>query len=199
MHGFFYSVLIALANSVDSLGAWIAFSLKGIKVNNLMCLWIFLLTFLVSAASAFAGRLLPGVMDGGLCKWIGMSLFVAMGIWFIADPFIKRRKKRRDEGGIIGILENPEAADANRSKDIDFREATMLGIALSIDNAGGSLTAGIIGLDPLLIGLLSAVFGFGALLLTRFISPFLRKLNLGNVAPLVSGGVLILIGIVQVL
>jgi putative sporulation protein YtaF len=199
MHGILFTVLIALTNSIDNLGAWIAFSLKGIKVANLINLWISFLTFVISTAAAYAGSLLPGAIDGRACAWISMALFVSMGAWFIAEPVIKRRKRRREGRGLINILENPEEADINRSKDIDIREATLLGIALSINNMGGSFSAGVIGLNPWLIGGLSAAANFGALWVGRRVSAFFQRFRLGDAACLISGAILILIGIRQIL
>jgi putative sporulation protein YtaF len=198
MHGLLFTLLIALTNSIDSLGAWIAFSVKGIRISSLHNLWISLLIFAVSALSALLGGLLPGAVGAGACAWIGMGLFTAMGAWFIAEPLIRRRRKRRD-GGIAGILENPEEADLDRSKVIDFKEATLLGAALSINNAGGCFSAGAIGLNPWLIGALSAAISFGALWVGRRVSALFVKYSLGDAASVVSGAILVLIGIFQVL
>lgn len=198
MHGLGYTVLIALANSIDSLGAWIAFSLKGIKITLQLNLWISFVTFVISSASAWAGGLLLGVLDERLCAWISMAVFVAMGAWFLLEPFMKRRKRAREGSVIIGILEHPEEADLNGSNDIDFKEATLLGIALSINNVCGSFSAGMIGLDPWLVSLFSAVISFGALWVGKWISLLFAKHRLGDKAAVVSGVILILVGIKQI-
>lgn len=199
MHNFLYTALIALANSVDNLGAWIAFSLKGIKISIKINLWISFITFVISTAATFLGGLLLHALDARLCAWLSMALFVAMGLWFILEPVFKRRRQGREPNMLINILDNPEEADLNKSKDIDFKEAALLGIALSLNNAAGSFSAGMIGLDPWLIGLLSAVFSFGTLWVGRWISALLQRLGLRDKAPLVSGAILILIGIKQIL
>lgn len=199
MHGFLFTVLIALANSIDSLGAWIAFSLKGIKISNKINLWISFVILAVSTASTWMGSLLLGVMDPRICAWISMAVFVGMGLWCIAEPLMKRRRQAREGHGIIDILEHPEEADLNKSKDIDFKEATLLAAALSINNLGGSFSAGMIGLDPWLIGAFSAVISFGALWVGRWISALFLKKRLGDAAALISGAILILIGIKQIL
>lgn len=199
MHGLTYTMLIALANSIDNLGAWIAFSLKGIKITLQLNLWISFVTFIISVAATFAGEMLLGVLDSRVCAWISMAIFVIMGAWFILEPFFKHRKHESDGNVIINILENPEEADLNKSKDIDFKEATLLGIALSINNAGGSFSAGMIGLDPWLIGVFSAVISFGALWVGKWISLLFTRFRLGDKAAVISGAILILIGIKQIL
>jgi putative sporulation protein YtaF len=200
MHGLLYTVLIALTNSVDSLGAWLAFSLKGIKITWKLNVWIAAMTFAVSAAATWAGALLLGELDARVCAWLSMAVFVSMGAWFMLEPLVRRgeHKRRAGEGNVLlAILEHPEEADLNRSKDIDFKEATLLGAALSINNAGGSFSAGMLGLDPWLIGLFSAVLSFGALWVGRGLSALLMKSRIGRRAGFISGAILILIGIKQ--
>ncbi len=87
----------------------------------------------------------------------------------------------------------------DNSKDIDFKEATVLGIALSINNIGGGLGAGLIGLNSWLVGLLSAVISFLALWAGNYVTEFFMKWKLGNAATITAGVVLIAIGIEQVL
>jgi putative Mn2+ efflux pump MntP len=95
MHGIAYTVLIALINSIDSLGAWIAFSIKGIKISNCFNLWIAFITFIISTVSAGIGLLLPGAMDNRICAWVSMALFVSMGLWCIAASSGSWKTRRR--------------------------------------------------------------------------------------------------------
>jgi putative sporulation protein YtaF len=199
MQVFCTTVLIAFTNSIDNLGAWIAFDSKGIKVTAPIHLWLSFLTFAVSTASCFAGLWARGVLDGSVCAWISMAILTAMGVWFLLEPVLSRRLRTVKSNSLIHILENPEDADINKSKDIDFREATLLGLALSLNNAGGCLSAGMLGLNPWLTGALSALFSFGALWVGRLISAFLRRVGLERKASLLSGALLILLGIRQVL
>ncbi len=87
----------------------------------------------------------------------------------------------------------------DNSKDIDFKEATVLGIALSLNNIGGGLGAGLIGLNSWPVGLLSAVISFLALWAGNYVTEFFMKRRLGNAATIMAGVVLIAIGIEQVL
>ena len=96
-------------------------------------------------------------------------------------------------------MKNTENADEDNSNDIDFKEATFLGIALSINNIGGGLSAGIIGLNPFFIGFFSAVISFVALWAGNYITDFFKKHNIGNKATIVAGIMLILLGIKQIL
>ena len=87
----------------------------------------------------------------------------------------------------------------DNSKHIDFREATLLGIALSINNVGGGLSAGMIGLNSFWVGFLSAVLSFIALWAGNYIAEFFVKLNIDKKTPVVAGLLLIAIGIEQII
>lgn len=199
MPDFLYAALIALTNNIDNIGAWIAFSLKGIKITNWINLWISVLTFAISATAAFLGELLHGRIDWGICSYVSMAMFIGMGLWFLSEPLRKRRKQKRAATTLGKIVDHPEEADIDRSKSIDFKEATFLGIALSINNVGGSFSAGMIGVNSLLVGLLSAIISFAALWAGNRLSGFFQRFKFSEYANVISGIILILIGIKQVI
>jgi putative sporulation protein YtaF len=85
------------------------------------------------------------------------------------------------------------------SKHIDFREATLLGIALSINNVGGGVSAGMIGLNSFWVGFLSAVLSFIALWAGNYVAVFFIKWNISKKATVVAGLLLIAVGIEQIM
>lgn len=196
---FLYTVLIALANNIDAIGARIAFSVKGIRITNIINLWVSCIAFIVSVGSAYMGEFLHGQIDWEICKYISLVIFVGMGLWFILEPVLKKWRMGTRKIKVVHIMENPEEADTNHSKDIDFKEATLLGIALSINNIGGSFSAGMIGLNSLLVGFLSAVISFVALWAGNYLSVFIGRIKFNTRAAFVSGIILILVGIKQIL
>src|SRR5271157_573257 len=200
-----YTFFIALSNNFDNIGVRIAYSIRGIKISNLINLWISVITFFISGFAAYSGTLISGYFSKQLSSIIAMVLLSAIGIWMIADHYIKRRRNlylaeksdEEDAKSILHVLANPEKADMDKSKHIDFKEATILGIALSINNVGGGLSAGMIGLSSFWVGLLSAVISFIALWAGNYIAEYFIKWNISNKATVAAGIVLIGIGIGQ--
>jgi len=96
-----------------------------------------------------------------------MFVLTAIGLWMIVEPCLKKDNVCPDESvpenkkSAVHVLLNPQNADMDNSKHIDFREATFIGIALSINNVGG-VSAGVIGLNSFWVGFLSAGFSFVA-------------------------------------
>ncbi len=202
----FYTVFIALVNNLDNIGVRIAYSLRGIKITTFKNLWISVITFFISASAAFSGELMSRLFSKHFSSVISMALLTVIGLWIIVEPYIKKKNDESnkeaheaDSKSIWHVFLNPEHADMDNSKDIDFKEATVLGIALSINNIGGGLGAGLIGLNSWLVGLFSAVISFLALWAGNYVTEFFMKWKLGNAATIMAGVVLIAIGIEQVL
>ncbi len=203
MHNLFYTFFIALSNNFDNIGVRIAYSIRGIKITTLINIWISVITFFISFFAAFSGTMITGFFGKQLSSIIAMLLLVAIGSWMILEQYIKRNRNEESDqenaSSILHVLVRPEHADMDRSKHIDFKEATILGIALSINNVGGGLSAGMMGLSSLLVGLLSALISFIALWSGNYIAEFFIKWNLSNKATVVAGIALIAIGIEQVI
>lgn len=204
MH-FLYILFIALANNMDNIGVRIAYSIRGIRITTLKNLWISVITFIISSLSALLGTEISAIFSRQLSSVISMLLLMVIGAWIILEQYIKRDEKqdetdqKQNRGGIFNILRKPENADGDRSKNIDFKEATMLGIAMSINNIGGGVSAGMIGLNEFLTGLMSALISFLALWTGNYITELLKRFNLGNKAATLAGVALIAIGIKQVI
>jgi putative sporulation protein YtaF len=199
-----YTLFIALANNLDNIGVRIAYSIRGIKINIAKNLWISVITFIISSLAAFSGSIASKLLNKNTASIISMVLLIGIGLWIIIEPYIHKVKIETDDidsnsTNIYDILVNPEKADKDKSKDIDFKEATFLGIALSINDVGGGLSAGMIGLNFLFVGLFSATISFLALFAGNYITEFFKRWNLEKRATIFSGLILILIGIKQVL
>ncbi len=204
MHHFLYILLISLANNLDNVGVRIAYSIRGIKITNPINLWISVITFAITFIAAFSGTRIAGYLNKEVSAMIAMVILVAIGSWMIVQSYIARKAEpsadsaEEGQAGGLAVLLDPEKADRDHSKNIEFREATLLGIALSLNNVGGGVSAGIIGLNTFWVGFFSAGLSFLALWGGNYIADFCIKWNLSNKATIVAGVALILIGIEQI-
>jgi putative sporulation protein YtaF len=205
MQHLFYTFFIALTNNLDNVGVRIAYSIRGIRISTLINLWISVITFVISFFAAYTGTVISGVISKQLSSLIAMLLLTAIGSWMIFEPYLKKNHDYIDEAiqenkkSAVHVLLNPHNADMDNSKHIDFKEATLLGIALSINNVGGGLSAGMIGLNSFWVGFLSAVLSFLALWAGNYVAEFFIKWNLSKKVSAVAGLLLIAIGIEQIL
>ena len=205
MHHILYTFFIALTNNLDNVGVRIAYSIRGIKITTLINLWISTITFIISFFAAFSGTVISGFLSKEIASVLAVLLLTAIGLWMIMEPHLKRNNNyagesaRENKNSISHVLLNPHDADMDNSKHIDFKEATLLGIALSVNNVGGGVSAGIIGLNSFLVGLLSAVLSFLALWAGNYVAEFFMRWNISKKAGVVAGILLIAIGVEQVI
>jgi putative sporulation protein YtaF len=199
---FLYAFLIALTNNVDNIGARIAYSIRGIQITIPINLWISLITFVISFLAAYSGTKISGSL-GKMSSVIAAVILIAIGFKMIFDQYMGNKCGEspffKKWNGICQLLGKPVDADKDKLKHLDFKEATLLGIALSINNVGGGLSAGMIGLNSFLIGLLSAVLSFIALSVGNQAAEFFIKRNISSKAAIAGGILLIAIGIEQIL
>jgi hypothetical protein len=79
----FYAIIIALANNVDNLGARIAYSMQGTRVDLPINLWISVITFVISASAAFSGAAAMGSFGKNFASVIAMGMLVTLGLAII--------------------------------------------------------------------------------------------------------------------
>jgi putative sporulation protein YtaF len=196
-------LIIALSNNLDNIGVRIAYSIRGIKMSPAINSWIALITFMISFIAAYSGTVISGYLGKQRSSLLTMILLSGIGSYMIYRQYLKKMCQgevgQDHKKGICHILLKPENADRDNSKHIDFQEATILGVALSINNIGGGVSAGMIGLSPFWVGFLSAVLSFVILWAGNYLAEFLIKWNLANKATIAAGILLIAIGIEQII
>jgi len=205
MYHLLYILIISLANNLDNIGVRIAYSIRGIKISIPINVWISIITFIISGFAAYSGTLVTGFLSKQLASVLSMALLSGIGLWIMVEPYMKKNSnvpygsQQESAPTIWHVFTNPSKADRDNSKHIDFKEATVLGIALSINNVGGGLGAGMIGLNSFWVGFFSSLISFIALWAGNYITEYFKKWNIGNKATVVAGIALILIGVEQIL
>jgi putative sporulation protein YtaF len=101
-------------------------------------------------------------------------------------------------GRVFMILDNPFSADQDFSRHIDKKEALLLGFALSLNNLVNGVAAGIAGLGPVLVTILVVIFSILTLWGGMSAGYRFGSRLLGNCTGVVSGVLLIFIGIYQI-
>ena len=195
MQSILYAFFIALINNIDNISVRIAYSLKGVKIDVYKNILISLITFIMSTMSAFFGAFLLDFISPNISAIFTMIIFIILGLYFIFEPYIKRK----EASTYVGIITDPNNADIDNSKTIDLKEALFLGIGLNLNNIGGSLSAGIYGVNIYLIGGLSTIISFISLWLGNYLTNIFQNTVAYKKANLVIGIILILLGLRQIL
>ncbi|WML51096.1 sporulation membrane protein YtaF [Neobacillus sp. PS3-12] len=192
----------ALSSSIDNLGVGISYGIQGIRIGMWANLIIAVICFLFSEFGIVFGKWISSVVPGIFPILIGAFLLIIIGIRIIllAVPRKTRSEKEipKDMNKVKIILKNPERADLDQSGEIGFKEACVLGVALSANAITNGLSAGLFGLSPLAISLTAAVGSFlmvwtGVALGRKAANVRIGSFSLVNFGTIISGVILLLI------
>lgn len=171
--------LLALALSLDSLSVGLLYGARGIRLSWSAMLVVSLATGLLLAVAMGGGHLVAAVLPPALAARLGALVLTGVGLWITyqtwrnhgphnsveqPSPEPQRRVWRLKLGSVgivIEILQEPGAADMDRSGHISLSEAIFLGIALALDSVAAGLGAAMTGFSPFGLPLAAAAGSFG--------------------------------------
>ncbi len=149
--------LFALSANIDSFTVAITYGVRKIRIglaNNLLIATISSIGTLLSMyAGSFIGRFLPPIAT----EMIGSFILIGIGLFTLKGTLVKKKppKQASTSRSWEDLLKSPEIADVDHSGSIDVREAGVLALALTINNAGLGIGAGFAGFSPLLTTLIT--------------------------------------------
>ncbi|MDI3279931.1 MAG: manganese efflux pump [Bacillota bacterium] len=160
-------LLLAVALSLDGLGAGIAYGLQRIRVPFLALVVVAgtsaALFFLTLTGAGVAVEALAPVWS----RILGALILVGIGLWHLLGEVCRLGSL----AVVVRILADPTAADLDRSGQLSLGEAALLGLALALDAAAAGVGAGLSGLGrpwlPALVGGVTFLFTAAGLRLGR--------------------------------
>ena len=199
------SFLFAFSANIDNFTVGIAYGIKKIKISLLSNLLIALITAAGTFVSMAIGLALSKVLTVSAANIIGSVILIVLGIW-IAKDFFKKNKnfeisehKNQHIADYNQILETPELADLNHSGTIDIKESLVLAFALTINNFGLGIGASITGLNIYATVLCTFFFSILSITVGCLLGRSYLSTLLGKFAPLVSGLIIVLLGIYELI
>lgn len=198
---------ISLANNLDNTGVGIAYGVARIRISALVNLWISIITVAITGGAVYCGGALARFLPGHMPNILSAAILCAIGLWVMLPTILHAQRFKQpvspspERAGsrfsLLNILDDPRKADRDNSRHIDFFEASLLGIALSINNIGGGISAGLLHLSAVSTALLSAAISFVVIALGGLLSRRTADTRLSHFAPVVSGILLIAIGLYE--
>lgn len=179
-------LLLAISLSLDALCVGVLYGIRRVRIPFPSKLILCFLAAGFSGLSLLAGHSLAAIVPERIANWVGASFLAAIGVWIAAQAFRKRDEEktgskpkkacRKDYqwrfpylGLTIHIIRDPLAVDADASGHIDWREALVLGAALSVDAIGAGVGSGLMGIGtwalPAAVAIFQMIFlsvGYGA-------------------------------------
>jgi len=176
----FSSLLLAISSSIDSLGIGITYGFKKIQLKKWSKIILFCISILITFIAFVIGSIFKIFFSENFFKLIGTLILVIMGLIVIFKTDTEEY-----------------TFDLDNSNDIDYKEALILGIALSLDSLCIGISAISLGINMFIFAVTVAFLQFAFLSLGNFLGIHLSTINKipQNLWTKISGILLILIGI----
>jgi putative Mn2+ efflux pump MntP len=187
--GLLRAVLIAAVSNLDNLGVGVALGIRGTRVAAVPNLIIAAITMAGTAAAMSSGRALSKLVASSTAASLGALIIIGVGAATVIAALVATRaptRSRRD----LSVHGRRNARGL-----ITYREALGLGVALSLNNVGSGVGAGVAGIPPLATTLLAGAFSLLCIGGGSSAGQSLGRPLLGNRGPLASGLALLAVGI----
>ncbi|MCL1914728.1 MAG: manganese efflux pump [Eubacteriaceae bacterium] len=185
------SALCAISANLDTLTVSIAFGIKNVKISLSASIVIGLITSLGTWASMAFGVLIANRINFSLLNWIGAIILMGVGLW-IAYEGIRDLSQENSPSMVLSRAEN---ADTDQSGVIDFKESFVLALALTVNNLGVGVAAGVAELSIWMTTIFTFLFTFLFMWMGSAFGKSVFAHWLGKYAELISGCVIFLVGL----
>jgi len=206
----FSALFLGFAANLDNLGVGISYGVQKIRVPFLSNFSIALLSGIVVAISVLTGHLLSRYI--AVAGELGALMIVAIGIWVMvhkistsnslpaAIPVMKTYSVPiKALSLVVQITKEPSVADFDANGFISTKEAMLLGLTLSFNCIATGVGAGLTGIDPLSSGISVFIFSMISISVGYLIGWKTASDRFEHLSQVVSGVVLIIIGIYELL
>lgn len=182
------SLIFALSSNLDNFVVGLTYGIKKIKINLTSLLLIAFITTLGTVISMSLGKIVVYFITVKEANIIGGLILIFLGLWTIIKYYLN----------FGDILSNPEIVDRDKSLTIDSKEATVLALALSMNNIGLGIGASISGISFLITAISTFVFSIILMMVGRLIGKKYFPKSLESKATLFSGILIIILGIYEI-
>lgn len=190
---------IGLASNLDNAGVGIAYGVRKIRIPWYSNLTVALISAVGTLVSGLFGSLIAQWIEPWISHLIGSTVIILVGLWVLREAFKEKTAEptSASSSNFSRLLRNPEEADKDSSKSISISEATVLGAALAMNALAGGFNAGVTKLNIGITALSVGIFSFLLFALCSWFGEKYAAEKFGNSATVISGLLLILIGIWQ--
>ena len=179
---FINTILLSISSSIDSLGIGITYGLKKTKLFKIDKIILFAVSIIVTIFSGFISFILKNTLSTNVCEFIGSAILLCMGIFII-----------------IQTNDKELSFDFDNSNDISYKEALLLGFALSLDSFCIGIGGSAMGINIYFFSILVAILQYIFLSIGNYLGIHLVKFQKipQSTWSKISGNLLILIGLIK--
>lgn len=180
-------ILIGIAANLDNLGIGLAYGVKNTKVPLTSNVTIAAMSMIVTYLSIMIGSTLIEFIAPNKAYFVGNLLLCIIGLYTIISYKFSSTTS----------AENLEGIDKDRNNIISFREALVLGLILSINCLGSGIAIGANGISAIWTVISIGFFSILTFAIGGHFGLLLSKTFIGKYSTIISGVILIFIGILE--
>lgn len=195
------ALLFSLSSNLDNIVIGIAYGIKKIRIGIIANLTIAVITSSGTFLSMAVGEYISKFLSHSIANGLGAIVIIILGIYFVTQSLIKLLNSTKPKDlalkNIDDMIEYAETSDLDNSGDISIKEALLVALGLTFNNLGTGVAASITGISiqftvmfTFILSVLSIIFG-------ETLGNHIMGKVLGKYAPLFSGMMLILLGIIE--
>ena len=193
--------LVSLSFNLDNIVIGIAYGIKKIKIGIPANLSIAVVTASGTFLSMAAGRYIADFLPAALANALGAIVMELFGLYFIVQSVLALKKNRKSKElalkDVPGMLEYAEKSDLNHNGSISIKEAALVGLGLMVNNLGIGIAASITHISVLITTAATLLISFLTLSFGNYLGRRALGDLMGKYASLISGFILVLLGIFE--
>ncbi|GGH83875.1 putative sporulation protein YtaF [Pullulanibacillus pueri] len=198
----FSAIFIGVVANIDNLIIGCSYGMKKTKIPWLSNIIIAAISMLFSLISLFAGHWISTYIQPHITNTIGGLLLLIIGALTVWSSFYERSKKsNQTQSPFLKVIYEPKDADLDQNHSISMKESLLLGTALAINSISTSFSVGLTSASIVSfvasIGLFSVLFISIGGVMGKSIQKRIKNMEL--YAPILSGVLLILIGLYEII
>jgi putative sporulation protein YtaF len=154
-----------------------------------------------------AGQKVANHLPPQLASIVGGAIIAGIGAWVLAHAVcstVVENKTTTSQSWfpgslskLLSVLDNPLSVDRDLSGHIDLKEVCLLAVALSLNNVGNGIGAGMAGISPASTTIAVMFFSVVTLWAGVTAGEFGQRM-LGSFARVVSGVLLLAVGVYEI-
>ncbi|WP_046059243.1 manganese efflux pump [Clostridium sp. IBUN22A] len=200
---FLSALLYSLSSNLDNLVIGIAYGVKKIKIGITPNLIIATVTSIGTLISMSVGKFISGFLPTSLTNMLGAVIIMLLGLYFLRQSILKLIPKSYSNSlalkNVDEIMDYAEKSDSDNSGTLNIKEAFVVSLGLMLNNLGTGLAASITGVNVSITVICTFILSIALLMLGKSIGHNVLGSICGKYAPLISGVLLIILGIFELI
>ncbi|MBW9147058.1 manganese efflux pump [Clostridium sp. CM027] len=191
----------SLSSNLDNAVVGIAYGIKKVKIGIIANLIIAIVTSVGTLLSMLVGAYISKFLPHSIANGLGAIVIIILGVYFIIQSIVNLLNKTNSKAlalkNISEMIDYAEESDLDNSGDINMKEALIVAFGLTFNNLGTGVAASITGVNIQLTVISTFILSILTIIFGEAVGNHVLGEILGKYAPLFSGILLIILGIIE--